>query len=107
MSRVAYTVAVTFEDGAMAEKWLNWLAEGHIDAVLAGGATDAEVIALDGPGRAFEVRYHFASRQAFDEYEQRHAPALRAEGLKLFPTERGVTYRRSVGVVEVAFPPGR
>jgi hypothetical protein len=98
---VVYTVAAAFTDSALAEEWLRWLAEGHIAEVLAGGASDAEVIELDGPGRSFEVRYHFPSRQAFEHYEQVHAPRLRAEGLQRFPVEKGVTYRRSVGVVKL------
>src|SRR5262249_38654907 len=104
MAAIAYTVTVTFTTDELADAWLRWLRDGHVAAVLAGGATDAEIIALDGPGRSFEVRYHFPSREAFVRYEQDHAPRLRAEGLKLFPVERGVTYRRSVGVVTDSFP---
>jgi hypothetical protein len=99
MSTLVYTVAVTFEDPALAEEWLRWLREGHIADVLAGGATDAEVIRWDGPGLSYEVRYHFPSRDAFERYEKDHAPRLRAEGLQRFPVERGVTYRRQVGLV--------
>jgi hypothetical protein len=99
LTEVAYTVAVTFTDAAMAEEWLTWLRGGHIADVLAGGATAAEFVELDGPGRAFEVRYRFPSREAFAAYERDHAPRLRAEGLQRFPPERGVTYRRTAGVV--------
>jgi Domain of unknown function (DUF4286) len=99
MGQVAYTVAATFADAALADEWLRWLADGHLAEVLAGGANDAEVIELDSPPRSFEVRYHFPSREAFAVYERDHAPRLRAEGLGRFPVERGITYRRSVGVV--------
>jgi hypothetical protein len=99
MSEVAYTVAATFEDPAVADEWLRWLAEGHVAEVLAGGATSAVVVELDGPKRSFEVRYRFPSRQAFEAYERDHAPRLRAEGLLRFPTSRGVGYSRSLGVV--------
>jgi hypothetical protein len=99
MAQVAYTVSATFADAALIDEWLGWLVPGHIADVLAGGATAAEVIELDGPQPTFEVRYHFPSRAAFAAYERDHAPRLRAEGLRLFPAERGVTYRRSVGVV--------
>jgi hypothetical protein len=104
MSAVIYTVTATFADEAVAREWLRWLAEGHVAEVLAGGATDAEVVALDGPDRAFEVRYHFPSREAFERYEREDAPRLRAEGLRRFPAERGVAYRRSVGAVQARFP---
>jgi antitoxin (DNA-binding transcriptional repressor) of toxin-antitoxin stability system len=85
-------------------EWLRWLREGHVAEVLAGGATVAEVVALDQPAHAYEVRYRFPSREAFDRYEREAAPRLRAEGLRLFPTEKGITYRRSVGVVTDVFP---
>jgi hypothetical protein len=99
LTEVAYTVAVTFTDAALAEEWLRWLRGGHIADVLAGGATAAEIVAVDGPERSFEVRYRFPSREAFAAYERDHAPRLRAEGLQRFPVERGVSYRRTVGVV--------
>lgn len=96
---ISYTVTATFADRAVADEWLRWLTAGHIAEVLAGGATDAELIALDGPTPTLEVRYHFPTRQSFDDYEKLHAPRLRAEGLRLFPPERGITYRRSVGAI--------
>jgi hypothetical protein len=99
MARVVYSVFATFADPALADQWLRWLAAGHVAQVLAAGATGAEVVELDGPQRSFEVRYHFPSREALAAYERDHAPALRAEGLRLFPVERGVTYRRAVGTV--------
>jgi dipeptidase E len=99
--RVAYTVTVTFTDPALAESWLAWLRGGHLAAVLAGGAEHAEIVEQDAvQGRAFEVRYRFASRKALEAYERDRAPALRAEGLRLFPPEKGVTYQRSTGTVQ-------
>jgi len=107
MAMIAYTVAVTFEDAALAEEWLRWLREDHIADVLAGGALDAEIVELDGPKRSFEVRYHFRSREDFARYEREHAPRLRAEALQKFPVEKGVAYRRSVGEVRSVIPGSR
>jgi Domain of unknown function (DUF4286) len=104
MAEFAYTVVVSFTDPAVAEEWLGWLNAGHVAEVLAGGATRAEIIALDGKPLSFEVRYHFPSREAFARYESDHAPRLRAEGVEKFPAERGVSYRRSIGNVLRAFP---
>jgi hypothetical protein len=98
-AEVAYTVAAAFDDPAVAAEWLRWLTDGHVAAVLAGGATAAEVVELDGPKRSFEVRYRFPSQQAFAAYERDHASRLRAEGLQRFPPERGVSYRRTLGVI--------
>jgi dipeptidase E len=98
-TRVAYTVAASFTDVNLADRWLAWLSGGHLARVIAGGAIDAEVIELDSAeGLAFEVRYHFPSREAFARYEAEFAPALREEGTRLFPPEKGVVYRRSLGV---------
>ncbi len=104
MSALAYTVYTTFTDPALADRWLQWLRGGHIAEVLAGGAINAEIIELDGPGCSFEVRYHFPSREAFAAYERDYAPRLRAEGWQLFPVEKGVTYRRMSGAVVATFP---
>ena len=99
MAETLYTVAATFTDALLAEHWLRWMYDGHIAEVIAGGASSAEIVQLDGAPLSFEVRYRFPSRAAFNRYEQEHAPRLRAEGLKLFPPEKGVTYRRTLGEV--------
>jgi len=104
MSAVAYTVGATFQDKTLADEWLRWLREGHVADVLAGGATRAEIIILDNPSPAFEVRYRFPSREAFARYEREQAPRLRAEGLQRFPVEKGICYHRSVGVICDEFP---
>jgi 8-oxo-dGTP pyrophosphatase MutT (NUDIX family) len=101
---VAYSVRVSFTDATVADEWLAWLQAGHVAEVLGGGATDAEIVELDGPIRSFEVRYHFPTRAAFAAYERDHAPRLRAEGLRRFPIERGVVYQRAVGYVRGTLP---
>jgi hypothetical protein len=101
--RIAYTVAVTFPNMGLAEDWLTWLKTGHIADVLAGGAMDAEILEMEGPNPSYEVRYHFPSRETFTTYDKDHAPRLRAEGLARFPVDKGITYRRSVGVVKQSF----
>jgi hypothetical protein len=106
VGEVAYTVRVSFTDRCLADAWLRWLRGGHVAEVLASGATSAEVIALDGPDVVGDVRDRFPSREAFERYEREHAPRLRAEGLRLFPVEKGVGYCRSVGAVLDRFPTG-
>jgi hypothetical protein len=97
MSDICYTVAAIFTDGALAEEWVRWLREGHVAEVMAGGATSAEIVRMEGAEHSYEVRYRFPSREAFARYEAEHAPRLRAEGLRLFPPEKGIAYRRTVG----------
>ena len=98
----SYTVACALDDPAVADEWIAWLRDEHIADVCAAGALDAEVIRLDGTPVRCEVRYHFASREAFAAYERDHAPRLREEGLKRFPLQRGLTYDRRTGEVCVA-----
>jgi hypothetical protein len=103
---------VGFKDAKLADLWLEWLYTEHIAAVLLGGALDAEVIEIDEPQRSmegtqrvFELRYHFSSREAFSTYETGPAPGLRAEGLRRFPPDQGVFYRRAVGAILRTFAP--
>jgi hypothetical protein len=104
MSAIAYTVIATFSDPRVAQEWIDWLVSGHIDSVLQHGATDAEIVRLDSPDVKVEVRYHFPSRSVFSDYELNHAPALRAEGIAKFPPQRGVSYQRTIGVVQSIHP---
>jgi len=102
MNEVAYTVRAVFEAEAVASEWVEWLRDGHLADVCAGGATKAEVVRLDGARIEIEVRYRFASRESFQRYEREFAPKLRAEGLQLFPTSRGVAYARALGEILLA-----
>lgn len=98
----AYTVRCTFDDPAVAERWLQWLADEHLRDVCAAGAQSAQVIKLDDDddGKVVcEARYQFAGRSAFEQYERDHAPRLREEGLRKFPLELGLRYERSTGSV--------
>lgn len=98
----SYTVACTFDEAAVAEEWIAWLRDEHLRDVCDAGALDAEVTRCDsaiGAGTRCEVRYHFESRGDFDRYVRDHAPRLRAEGLKRFPPERGLSYERATGEV--------
>jgi Domain of unknown function (DUF4286) len=97
--QVAYTVSARFEDHKTAKEWLQWLMDGHVAEVLATGAIAAEVVELDGPGPCFEVRYRFPTREVFERYEREFAPQLRTEGLRRFPSTKGIQYQRTVGVI--------
>jgi len=95
-----YTVTATFTDRAVADEWIDWLCHHHLADVCAAGASDAEVVRLEGDELRAMVIYHFPDRAAFTKYERDHAPRLRAEGLEKFPAERGVTMTRGLGAVE-------
>jgi hypothetical protein len=102
MTRIAYTVTATLPDAPTADAYIEWLQDGHIDAVIAGGAHSAMVVRLDPAPAApiqVEVRYIFSTRENFDRYVQLHAPALRAEGLKRFGSTPGISFSRRTGTV--------
>lgn len=107
MTRIAYTVTATLPDAATADAYIEWLHDGHIDAVLAGGAHSAMVIRLDPdpqadpapPAVQIEARYIFATRELFDRYVEHHAPALRADGLQRFGSTPGIQFSRRTGTV--------
>jgi len=93
---IVYEVRARFTSPELRERYLRWLREGHLDAVVAGGALEGEARASD---EMVISRYRFSSRAAFEAYEQGPAVALRAAGKALF-TE-GVTMERSVEEVQV------
>lgn len=95
----SYTVTAEFDDPAVMGEWIDWLRDGHLAEVIAGGALDAELVQFDGPAHRCAVRYHFRDRAAFERYEREFAPRLRQDGLERFPPERGVRYQRNTGVV--------
>jgi hypothetical protein len=94
-----YTVKATFQSADVAQEWVLWLKSGHCEDVLKSGAAQVELVALDSEDKAFEVRYIFVSREAFLDYEEKHAVRLRREGLELFPVQRGISYFRSTGAL--------
>jgi Domain of unknown function (DUF4286) len=99
MTKIAYSVACTFSDSAVAEEWAAWLRNGHLADVCAAGAEAAQVVKRDGVPACYEARYVFPSRVVFDAYLRDHAPALRDEGLAKFPLSRGLSYARTVGEI--------
>lgn len=100
---IAYTVIATFLDQATQDEYVQWLEDGHVDQVIAGGAHSAMIVRLDRPTDAdphrVEVRYVFSTRELLDRYVTHEAPKLRAQGLAKFPPERGISFQRTVGQI--------
>jgi len=99
---IAYIVTADFTDVAVAGEWVAWLKEGHLQAVLDGGATSVSVSRLEPDAATplrFEVRYRFPSMQDFSRYEKEFAPRLRADVEQRFPRDRGVTLSRRLAEI--------
>ena len=103
MDSIAYTVTAEFADVATRDEFVQWLRDGHVDAVIRAGAHSATIVVPDDsdPGSPIfvETRYIFPTRGVYEAYIQRHAPELRADGLRRFPPSRGIAYKRWVGKV--------
>jgi hypothetical protein len=105
MPPLAYTVIATIPDRDTLARYIHWLLDGHIQAVIRGGAQTAEVLGPDpsadpasGPFRV-ETRYTFPTLDAFRSYEAHHAPSLRADGAARFGGVQGMTFTRHTAAV--------
>lgn len=107
MSSTCYAVIATLPDETIAQEYIQWLEDGHVDQVIDHGAHSGMIVRLernpeegDPPGSVrVMTQYIFSTRQVFDHYVQSAAPALRAEGLARFGPSRGVRMQRLVGTV--------
>jgi len=103
MPKILHTVRATLPTLQLRGRYLSWLVPDHVLAVKASGATDVRVVLPDRTGdtapATVEVQYVFPTRKAFDIYVRDHAPVLRADGLKHFPPETGISYDRQVAEI--------
>jgi len=118
MPAILYTVRALCRDVPQRGRYLAWLSPNHVIELMKGGATAARIVlplpddrsgqtpagqqagTVPSPASAIvETHYTFPSRKAFDDYLRLDAPALRADGLKHFPPESGVTYERQVAEI--------
>ena len=96
-AEVSYCVTAQLPNGEVRGQYEAWLLGGHVQAVVAGGATSAEVVRLEGPGFRVQSRYIFPDAAAFDRYVATVAPGLRADGMQRFGGIAGVEFSRAGG----------
>jgi hypothetical protein len=102
MSLIAYTVSARLPDQTTRDRFVDWLASGHVADVCNSGALSGQIVVLDQPAGeppVVEVRYLFPDRATLDRYFTEYAPRLRAEGLARFGPDSGVQFSRTTGVV--------
>lgn len=103
MPALLYTVRASCKDLQQRGRYLSWLTPNHVAEVMAGGATSVRIVLPDRESETapavVETQYAFPSRKAFDTYVRHHAPRLRADGVKQFPPESGVTYARQIAEI--------
>jgi len=98
---ILYAVTAELPSAELAREYLDWLTGGHVQAVIAGGASAARIIQLqdgDSAPPRIEVQYVFPSQAALDRYLRDFAPALRQEGVERFAS-RGVSFTRRIGPI--------
>ncbi len=98
MPRVYYEVTAAIRDEQTAAAYFDWMLGGHIRDVIAAGALTGRLVRLDADGCVFLAQYDFASRAALDLYLRDHAPRLREDGIRRFPSEK-VTFTRRTGEI--------
>lgn len=107
MSEILYTVRATCPTPQVRGRFLSWLSPHHVLQVKAGGATAVRIVLPDraepSAPAVVETQYVFPSRKALETYLRDHAPALRADSLKHFPPESGVTFARQVAEIAAEF----
>lgn len=100
-SRQFYAVTANLPE-AVVEKYVLWLQQSHLPQMMLSGALDARIVlypALADSTRDVETQYLFQDEAAFHIYEERHAPELRAEGMRLFGSMPGVRFSRRLGLL--------
>lgn len=100
MPSVSYVVIATLPDQATAAEYIGWLEDGHVDAVIRGGAHAGMIVRIQDPSEPIQIetRYVFSTRALLDRYLQETAPRLRADGNARFGP-RGVTFTRRIGEI--------
>jgi hypothetical protein len=119
MPQILYTVRASCRDAQQRGRYLAWLSPNHVMELMKAGATGVRIVLPlpdDRSGQTpagqqagtvdravVETQYSFPSRKAYDDYIRLHAPALRADGLKHFPPDCGITYERQVAEIAAEF----
>ncbi|TAH22487.1 MAG: DUF4286 family protein [Cytophagales bacterium] len=86
---ILYNLTINIEDESH-DRWLKWMREIHIPEVMQTGYfTHYKMFKLltsaqDNTGTNYAIQYFCESMEKFNEYEKKHAPALRADVDKHF-----------------------
>jgi hypothetical protein len=105
MSLVYYTVNATIniDTETNLQRYVDWLKNGHVQAVVACGAVSGDVVVLEREGENGPVQvesvYVFPSREMLQGYFDGPALELRKEGKELWMDTGIVMFRRSIGTV--------
>ena len=85
---IIYNVTINIHE-SVHDQWMDWMQNKHIADVLATGKfTSARMVKVlvdeEMGGVTYSVQYTTDSKATLESYYQEDAPAMRAEGAKLF-----------------------
>jgi hypothetical protein len=100
---IIYNVTVNVEK-AIADEWLQWMTEKHIDDVMRTGLfIEHHIFRLIGDeqsgGVTYAVQYRMESMAHYEKYRDEFAPALQAE-VKALYGDRFTAFRSLLEVVK-------
>ena len=98
-ARWRYQVNATLKDHKALDRYLEWLFNGHVQAVCEW-AVSAEIVTLEQDKTELpQVMsiYWFSSPATYTRYEHEGAPKLRDEGIALAKELGGIEFSRSFG----------
>ncbi|SMC35701.1 DUF4286 family protein [Cellulophaga tyrosinoxydans] len=97
-----YNVTTNIDD-LVHDKWIKWMQEEHIPAMMATGKFSAAkmcrvLVTEEMGGKTYSVQYTAASKEMLELYYKEDAPRLRQEGLKLF-ADKMIAFRTELEVI--------
>lgn len=99
---ILYNVTINIDE-SVHQEWMQWMRETHIPEVLATGCfLEGRLSRIQGEeegGVTFSIMYLSPSQEKYDEYQQKHAPALQADHNQRY-NGRFAAFRTVLNVVE-------
>jgi hypothetical protein len=98
---IIYNVTTQIDPGVH-DEWMKWMKSHHIPAVMKTGCfieyRMLKVLGEEAGGHTYSIQYTCKAMNDYHEYEQRHAPALRAEYIEKYK-DKFVNFRTLLEVV--------
>lgn len=99
---IIYNVTINIDDESH-YKWLQWMQQEHIPAVLGTGLFTGyricRLLDVEDEGATYSIQYSCNSLMEYNEYKEKHAPRLQKEHLDKFK-DRFTAFRTLLEVVE-------
>ncbi|MCX2450563.1 DUF4286 family protein [Pedobacter sp. PLR] len=99
---LVYNVTSIIEDAA-ADRWLQWMQESHVPAVMATGKFVSHRLlkVVDSPneGVTYCAQYEALDMDAYQDYQDNFAPALQAEVTAKFENQL-VAFRTLMEIID-------